>query len=65
MKSVVREKGETPRKTYPDSVSSTTRPTWSDTITSVLTGKGFPFTGHEGPLGDVDARVHIYTNMIL
>ena len=24
-------------------------------------GKGTPFTGHEGPPGDLDARVHIYT----
>ena len=24
-------------------------------------GKGIPSTGHEGPRGDVDARVHIYT----
>ena len=26
-------------------------------------GKGVPFTGHEGPLGDVVAKVHICTAM--
>ena len=30
MKFVVGEKGETPRKTYPDPVSSIAKPTWSD-----------------------------------
>ena len=30
MKFVVGETGETPRKTYPNSVLSTIKPTWSD-----------------------------------
>ena len=30
MKSVLGENGRNPEKTYPDSVSSTTKPTWSD-----------------------------------
>ena len=31
----------------------------------LLKGKGIPITGHEGPRGDVDARVHIYTAIAL
>ena len=32
---------------------------WQNTLI-MSKGKGVPFTGHEGPQVDVDARVHIY-----
>ena len=34
-------------------------------INKLIKGKGIPSTGHEGPRGDVDARVHIFRAMAL
>ena len=34
-------------------------------VLGIIKGKGIPITGHEGPWGDVNARVHIFTTTAL